>query len=63
MLLVWGATVAQYHATNSFLLEMVSAQWVIETRAYFIAKLDRAFSNPASYAFAKSLLFGTKTVM
>ena len=63
MLLVWGATVAQYHATNSFLSEMVSAQWVIETRAYFIAKLDRAFSNPASNAFAKSLLFGTKTDM
>lgn len=63
MLLVWGASVAQYHATNSFFSEMVSAQWVIETRAYFIAKLDSAFSNPASNAFAKSLLFGTKTDM
>lgn len=62
-LLVWGAALAQYHASNSFLSEMVSAQWVIETRAYFIAKLDRAFSNPASNAFAKSLLFGTKTDM
>ena len=63
ILLVWGATLAQYHASNAFLSEMVSAQWVIETRAYFIAKLDRAFSNPASNAFAKSLLFGTKTDM
>ena len=63
MLLVWGATLAQYHASNSFLSEMVSAQWVIETRAYFLAKLDHAFSNPASNAFAKSLLFGTKTDM
>ena len=63
ILLVWGATLAQYHASNSFLSEMVSAQWVIETRAYFLAKLDHAFSNPASNAFAKSLLFGTKTDM
>lgn len=63
ILLFWGATLAQYHASNSFLSEMVSAQWVIETRAYFIAKLDHAFSNPASNAFAKSLLFGTKTDM
>ena len=63
MLLIWGAILAQYHATNSFLSEMVSAQWVIETRAYLIAKLDHAFSNPASNAFAKSLLFGTKTDM
>lgn len=63
ILLLWGATLAQYHASNSFLSEMVSAQWVIETRTYFIAKLDRAFSNPASNAFAKSLLFGTKTEM
>jgi len=62
-LIVWGATVAQYHTTNSFLSEMVSAQWVIEARAYFITKLDHAFSNPASNAFAKSLLFGTKTDM
>ena len=38
MLLVWGATVAQYHSSNSFLSEMVSAQWVIETRAYFTSK-------------------------
>ena len=63
ILLVWGATLAQYHVSNSFLSEMVSAQWVIETRAYFLAKLDHAFSNPASNAFAKSLLFGTKTDM
>jgi competence protein ComEC len=63
MLLIWGAILAQYHATNSFLSEMVSAQWVIETRAYLIAKLDHSFSNPASNAFAKSLLFGTKTDM
>ena len=63
ILLVWGATLAQYHASNSFLSEMVSAQWVIGTRAYFLAKLDHAFSNPASNAFAKSLLFGTKTDM
>jgi competence protein ComEC len=63
ILLVWGATLAHYHASNSFLSELVSAHWVIETRAYFIAKLDHAFSNPASNAFAKSLLFGTKTDM
>lgn len=63
MLLVWGALVGQYHSSNSFLSEMVSAQWVIDARQYFIAKLDRAFSNPASNAFAKSLLFGIKTEM
>lgn len=63
MLLLWGAFLAQYHATNSFFYEMVSAHWVVEIRAYFIAKLDHAFSNPASSAFAKSLLLGTKTDM
>ena len=63
VLLVWGATVAQYHDSNSFLSELVSAHWVIETRQYFTAKLDHAFSNPASNAFAKSLLFGTKSDM
>ena len=63
MLLIWGATVAQYHSSNSFLSEMVSAQWVIETRAYFTSKLDHTFANPESNAFAKSLLFGIKTEM
>ena len=63
ILLIWGATVAQYHASNSFLSEMVSADWVIEARQYFTTKLDHAFTNPESNAFAKSLLFGIKTEM
>jgi competence protein ComEC len=63
MLLFWGALVAQYHASSSFLSEMVSAQWVIEVRQYFILKIDHAFADPESNAFAKSLLFGTKTEM
>jgi competence protein ComEC len=63
MLLFWGALVAQYHATSSFLSEMVSAQWVIEVRQYFILKIDHAFVDPESNAFAKSLLFGTKSDM
>jgi competence protein ComEC len=63
MLLFWGALVAQYHASSSFLSEMVSAQWVIEVRQYFILKIDHAFVDPESNAFAKSLLFGTKSDM
>ena len=63
ILLVWGALVGQYHASNSFLSEMVSAQWVIDARQYYTTKLDHAFTNPASNAFAKSLLFGIKTEM
>lgn len=63
ILLVWGALVGQYHASNSFLSEMVSAQWVIDARQYYTIKLDHAFANPASNAFAKSLLFGIKTEM
>jgi len=63
LLLFWGALVAQYHSSNSFLSEMVSAEWVIHARQYFIVKLDHAFANPESNAFAKSLLFGTKTDM
>jgi competence protein ComEC len=63
MLLFWGALVAQYHASSSFLSEMVSAQWVIEVRQYFILKIDHAFIDPESNAFAKSLLFGTKSDM
>ena len=63
ILLVWGALVSQYHASNSFLSEMVSAQWVIDARQYFTSKLDNAFANPESNAFAKSLLFGIKTEM
>ena len=63
ILLIWGVTVAQYHASNSFLSEMVSADWVIEARQYFTTKLDHAFTNPESNAFAKSLLFGIKTEM
>ena len=63
VLLIWGATVAQYHASNSFLSAMVSAQWVIDARQYFTLKLDHAFTNPESNAFAKSLLFGIKTEM
>jgi competence protein ComEC len=58
-----GALVAQYHAGSSFLSEMVSAQWVIEVRQYFISKIDRSFADPASNGFAKSLLFGTKSDM
>ena len=63
ILLVWGALVAQYHTSSSFLSEMVSAQWVIEIRQYFITKIDYSFTDPASNAFAKSLLFGTKSDM
>ncbi len=63
ILLVWGALVGQYHASNSFLSAMVSAQWVIDARQHFTSKLDNAFANPASNAFAKSLLFGIKTEM
>ena len=63
ILLVWGAAIAQYHSSNSFLSEMVSAQWVFDTRQYFTSKLDHAFANPESNAFAKSLLFGTKSDM
>jgi competence protein ComEC len=63
MLLLWGALLAQYHASSSFLGEMVSAQWVIELRQYFISKIDHSFVDPESNAFAKSLLFGTKSDM
>ena len=63
LLLVWGALVAQYHAGSSYLSEMVSAQWVIEVRQYFISKIDHSFADPESNAFAKSLLFGTKSDM
>ena len=63
ILIIWGATVAQYHASNSFLSEMVSAQWVIDARQYFTEKLDLAFKNSESNAFTKSLLFGIKTEM
>lgn len=61
ILLFWGALIAQYHVSSSFLSDLVSAQWVIEVRQYFISKLDRSFYDPESNAFAKSLLFGTKT--
>ena len=63
LLLFWGVLVAQYHASSSFLSEMVSAQWVIEVRQYFISKIDHSFADPESNAFAKSLLFGTKSDM
>ena len=63
ILLFLGALVSQYHAGSSFLSEMVSAQWVIEVRQYFISKIDRSFADPASNGFAKSLLFGTKSDM
>ena len=63
LLLVWGAAVAQYHASNSFLSEMVSAEWVIDARQYFISKIDHSFADLESNAFAKSLLFGTKSDM
>jgi len=62
-LLFWGALVAQYHSSSSFLSEMVSAHWVVEVRQYFISKIDHAFADPESNAFAKSLLFGTKSDM
>lgn len=63
LLLFWGTLVAQYHASSSFLSEMVSAQWVIEVRQYFISKIDCSFADPESNTFAKSLLFGTKSDM
>ena len=62
-LILWGSSVAQYHDTTSFFSEMMSAQWIIETRQYFMSKLDHSFTDPESNAFAKSLLFGTKTDM
>jgi competence protein ComEC len=63
LLLFWGALVAQYHDSNSFLSDLVSAHWVVETRAYFLSKIDHAFVDPESNGFAKSLLFGTKSDM
>jgi len=63
ILLFWGAIIAQYHANSSFLSDMVSAEWVIEVRQFFILKIDHSFTNPESNGFAKSLLFGTKSDM
>jgi competence protein ComEC len=63
MLLIWGTLVAQYHTSSSFLSDMVSAQWVIDVRQYFLLKIDHAFPDPESNGFAKSLLFGTKSNM
>jgi competence protein ComEC len=63
MLVLWGALVAQYHTSSSFLSDMVSAHWVVATRQYFFAKIDHAFVDTESNAFAKSLLFGTKSDM
>jgi competence protein ComEC len=63
MLMLWGALVAQYHDSNSFLSELVSSDWIVNTRQYFLSKIDHAFVDPESNAFAKSLLFGTKSDM
>jgi competence protein ComEC len=63
ILFFWGALIAQFHVNSSFLGDMVSAQWVIDVRAYFISKLDHSLTDDESNAFAKSLLFGTKTDM
>jgi competence protein ComEC len=63
MLMLWGALVAQYHDSSSFLSELVSSSWVVNTRQYFLSKIDHAFVDTESNAFAKSLLFGTKSDM
>jgi competence protein ComEC len=63
ILMLWGALVAQYHDSSSFLSELVSSDWVVNTRQYFLSKIDHAFVDPESNAFAKSLLFGTKSDM
>jgi competence protein ComEC len=63
ILLFWGILVAQYHASSSFLSDIISAQWVVEIRKYFLSKIDQAFQDPESNAFTKSLLFGTKSDM
>ena len=63
MLMLWGALVAQYHDSSSFLSELVSSDWIVNTRQYFLSKIDHAFVDPESNAFAKSLLFGTKSDM
>jgi competence protein ComEC len=63
MLMLWGALVAQYHDSSSFLSALVSSDWVVNTRQYFLSKIDHAFLDPESNAFAKSLLFGTKSDM
>jgi competence protein ComEC len=62
-LIIWGICIAQVHESYSFLSQLISAQWVIDARQYFISKIDRSFSSPESNAFAKSLLFGSKTEM
>ncbi|MFZ4103991.1 MAG: ComEC/Rec2 family competence protein [Sediminibacterium sp.] len=63
MLMLWGALVAQYHDSSSFLSELVASDWIVNTRQYFLSKIDHAFVDPESNAFAKSLLFGTKSDM
>jgi len=63
VLMLWGALVAQYHDSSSFLSELVSSDWIVNTRQYFLSKIDHAFVDPESNAFAKSLLFGTKSDM
>jgi len=63
ILLFWGVLVAQYHASSSFLSDIISAQWVVEIRKYFLSKIDQDFQDPESNAFTKSLLFGTKSDM
>lgn len=63
ILLIWGACMANFNANASFLSDIVNTEWITMLRQFLLHKLDRSFADNSSNAFAKSLLFGTKSNM
>lgn len=63
LVIIWGACIAQYQENNRFLSALTQSDWIIIARKYMYAKIDQAFLDTDSNAFAKSLLFGQKSNM
>lgn len=61
VLIIWGTCMAQANHNDAFFSVFASSNWVQTFRAACMHKLDRSFTDQASNAFAKTLLFGTKS--
>lgn len=63
IVIFWGYCIASYNQDLSNFNRLMNANWIVDSRQFFYAKLDNAFNDKTANEFAKTLLFGSKSQM
>jgi competence protein ComEC len=63
VLVFWGACIGSFSANTYLFSVLYNSDWINQVRQLLLYKLDDSFRHPVSNAFAKTLLFGTKSQM